>query len=335
MRPRIPPQVLGAAHDRRAARIAGDWAEADRLRAVIEAAGWRVTDRGKDFALAPAHPPNQIEGDRVRYGSAASVPSRLQEAPTAAATIIVRAADQDVGGAMETLAGMDPTTQVVVVADAPGREASAGLERLIQHRSADRLEVAWTSQRLGPAASLNIGLRRAVGELVIALGPGTQVGPDVVPRLASVLAAGDVAVAGAEGLVGQDIRHLRNVLPGGSTLREVVALDGRCLAVRRELAAARGPIDERLGTWRHISIWWSLVLRDQGEGRVPLRALLVVDLPIAGGPPRGVTGQPGEATGDDARMATNDGARVDRRDRYRLLERFGHRPELFNVPPEG
>jgi hypothetical protein len=147
--------------------------------------------------------------------------------------------------------------------------------------------------------------------------------------------------------VGQDIRHLRNVLPGGSTLREVVALDGRCLAVRRDLAAARGPIDERLGTWRHISIWWSLVLRDQGEGQVPLRALLVVDLPIAGGPPRGVTGQwgataqpgatgePGEATGDDARMATNDGARVDRRDRYRLLERFGHRPELFNVPPEG
>jgi len=45
------------AHERSAARAAKQWAEADRIRGEIEAAGWKVVDRGTDFALEPAHPP--------------------------------------------------------------------------------------------------------------------------------------------------------------------------------------------------------------------------------------------------------------------------------------
>jgi tryptophan synthase beta subunit len=54
-RVRIPEEVLSAAHERAAARAAKDWPEADRIRAEIEAAGWKVVDRGTDFALEPAH----------------------------------------------------------------------------------------------------------------------------------------------------------------------------------------------------------------------------------------------------------------------------------------
>ena len=55
-RPHVPDEVLSAAHDRARARADHDWAEADRLRAEIEAAGWKVVDRGTDFALSPAVP---------------------------------------------------------------------------------------------------------------------------------------------------------------------------------------------------------------------------------------------------------------------------------------
>ena len=61
-RQRIPDDVLTAAHARARAREARDWAEADRLRAEIEAAGWKVVDRGTDFALTPAAPPDLDEG---------------------------------------------------------------------------------------------------------------------------------------------------------------------------------------------------------------------------------------------------------------------------------
>ena len=78
-RRRIPDEVLSAAHERAAAREERDWAEADRLRAEIEAAGWKIVDRGTDFALTPVAPLDTSEGERVRYGASANVPSRLDE----------------------------------------------------------------------------------------------------------------------------------------------------------------------------------------------------------------------------------------------------------------
>ena len=63
------------------ALVRRDLTEADRLKAVIETSGWKIVDRGTDFALAPAAAPDIVEGRRVRYGSSASVPSRLEEEP--------------------------------------------------------------------------------------------------------------------------------------------------------------------------------------------------------------------------------------------------------------
>ena len=77
----------------RRAREARDWAEADRLRAAIEAAGWKVVDHGTDFALTPAAPPDVVEGSHVRYGASANVPSRLDEPPIGLATIVLIATD--------------------------------------------------------------------------------------------------------------------------------------------------------------------------------------------------------------------------------------------------
>ena len=39
------------------------------------------------------------------------------------------------------------------------------------------------------------------------------------------------------------------------------------MAFRRADAAARGPLDERFRFYRNLDIWWSLVLRDEGEDR--------------------------------------------------------------------
>src|SRR5215207_8256534 len=89
----IPEEILAAAHDRAAARAAGDWGEADRLRAEIEAAGWKIVDRGTDFALSPAAPPDLADEGRLRYGATAKVPSRLDEPETGIATVVLLATD--------------------------------------------------------------------------------------------------------------------------------------------------------------------------------------------------------------------------------------------------
>ena len=92
-RQRIPDEVLAAAHDRAAPARPRDWPEADRLRAEIEAAGWKIVDRGTDFALTARRRPTSTTGAVVRYGSSATVPSRLDEPATGLATVVLVATD--------------------------------------------------------------------------------------------------------------------------------------------------------------------------------------------------------------------------------------------------
>ncbi len=61
-RPEPPAEIVGLARERSEARAARDWLRADALRAEIEAAGWKVIDRGTDVVLEPATPTTIEEG---------------------------------------------------------------------------------------------------------------------------------------------------------------------------------------------------------------------------------------------------------------------------------
>jgi cysteinyl-tRNA synthetase len=310
-RPHVPQEVLDLAHARRDARAARDWQRADALRAEIEAAGWTVVDRGVDFDLAPAHPPDLEAGGVVRYGSSASVPSRLDEPATAAASVITIASDPpgDVSRAIRGLATGDPGgLQIVVVGDDPSSDQDQELDAL----AAGGAEIVRTSARLGHAAALNAGVRRAIGAVVILLDPSVEPTGDLVGPLARALADPSVGVAGPWGLRSADLRHFEDA-PGP----DADAIAGYCLAFRRADFSARGPLDEKFRFYRNLDIWWSLVLRDEGEGRPPRRALVVPDVPAVRHEHRGWTS-----------VAPDERGRLSKRNFYRVLDRFGARLDL-------
>ena len=318
-RQRIPDEVLAAAHERSRARAAHDWAEADRLRGQIEAAGWKVADRGIDFALTPAAPANVADGDRIRYGSSASVPSRLDEAPTGIATVVMVATDwpEDLVRALEGLRGGAPDgTSVVIVADAPSSEQAetlGAMEEAVDDRESLPTEVVWTSERLGHAAALNIGLRRACGPVAIVLDTSIEPTGDVVTPLARALGDATVAVAGGWGIVSADLRKFEDA-PAG----DVDAIEGYVAAFRRADFAERGPLDEHFRFYRNLDIWWSLVLRDEGEGSPSRRAVAIDGLPAVRHEHRGYTSLP-DAERD----------RQSKRNFYRIIDRFGWRRDLL------
>src|SRR6476661_5593936 len=132
-RQRIPDEVLATAHARLQARAARDWPEADRLRAEIEAAGWRIVDRGTDFALSPVSAADETDGGRIRYGSSRNVPSLLDEPSTGSATILLLATDwpDDLQRALDALRTTSPAgTSVVIVADGPSAAQAEALDAL-------------------------------------------------------------------------------------------------------------------------------------------------------------------------------------------------------------
>jgi hypothetical protein len=313
-RPRIPEEVLTAAHERAKARAARDWATADRLRGHIESAGWTIVDRGTDFALSPASPPDIEEGARVRYGASRSVPSRLGEPPVGLATVVLIATDfpLDTERAVTALRTYAPEgTSIVVVADGPSDEQAAALDA--ETDAATDVEILWTSERLGHAAATNIGIRRSAGRVVILMDASVEPTGDVVTPLVRALEDPSVAVVGGWGLTSTDLRTFDEAPPG-----DVDAIEGYLLAFRREDYLARGPLDERFRFYRNLDIWWSLVLRDQGESDRPRRAVRLDDPPAVRREHRGWSSLP-----EDER------ARQSKRNFYRIIDRFGSRRDLL------
>jgi cysteinyl-tRNA synthetase len=312
----VPDEILDLAHARAQARERRDWDEADRLRAAIEAAGWRIADRGTDFALTPATPPDLVEGARVRFGASRNVPSRLEAAPVGLATVVLLATDwpDDLERALAGLRRASPVgTSVVVVADAPSDAQESALDALASTTSEPVPEIVRTSERLGHAAAINAGIRRASGPVVIVLDTSVEPQGDIVTPLTEALADPTVGVAGPWGLVTTDLRRFEDAPPGDAD-----AIGGYLLAFRRADFSARGPLDERFRFYRNLDIWWSLVLRDEGEGAPPRRAVAVAGLPLVRHEHRGWTSLPDE-----------ERDRQSKRNFYRIIDRFGSRRDLL------
>lgn len=322
-RRRIPDDVLSAAHARARAREAGDWTAADRLRAEIESAGWKIADRGTDFGLTPVAPADVAEGDRVRYGSSRSVPTRLDGPAIGLATVVLVATDWpgDLDRALSGLRATSPGgTSVVIVADGPSPEQAAALEEIerLEARGGAAsarfsTEIAWTSERIGQGAALNIGLRRSTGVLIVVLDTSVEPTGDIVTPLARALDDPTVALAGGWGIVSSDLRRFKDA-PAG----DVDAIEGYLQAFRRTDAAERGPLDERFRSYRNLDIWWSLVLRDEGKGARPRRAVRMDGLPAVRHEQRG-----------DTSLPDGERDRQGKRDFYRIIDRFGPRLDLL------
>ena len=327
-----PADVRALAHQRSAARTSHDWALADALRAEIEAAGWKVIDRGTGFALQPAAPPTVEEDGYVRYGAAAAVPSVLDEPPTAGFTVELVADDwpDDLARMLAGLRAHAPAgSHVLVVANNPSPEQASRLApggSDVAPIAGLEPEIVWTSERLGHAAARNVGLRRARGAIVVLADTSVEPSGDALTPLAEALADPAVAVAGGFGLVSSDLRRFED---GEDPAVDAVTLDW--LAFRRSDGAALGPLDEKFVYVGSLDIWWSLVLRAGADPETPARGARRLDLPLERHPHRGW-----------ASLSGDQRDRLSKRNFYRVLERFRDRPDLLSgaragatlMPPE-
>lgn len=348
MRPTIPAEILALGHARSAARRARDWAAADRLKAEIEAAGWRVVDHGTEVRIVPAHPADLADAVGVAYGWSGAVPARALEADTPGVSVIL-VAGADPAPLLASLAGLrahapTATTTILVVPAGDPWDALATDPRATDPVAGTPPEIVRTAVRLVPAAAMNAGLRRATGTVVAWLAPGCVPTGDICTPLVATFADPSVAVTGTPGRSGTDVRHLAPAAPGPAA-----AIGDDLLACRRADAHACGPIDERFFGAAQLATWWSLVLRDgpeaetadpvatgaEGDARddAPADAADVADV-LA--PARRAIGlalpldTAGRETYLPADHAPAEVARREKRDLYRVIDRFARREDLLD-----
>jgi hypothetical protein len=352
------------------ARARGDWATADTLKARIEALGWRVTDHGRRSSVSPAMPASVEVAGELRYGSAAAVPSVLDEPAAAGWTVAIVASEAPdrVSGLLAALRAHAPGgTQVVLVANDPSDSQAAALELGTPDRApigGSVPEVLRTSTRLGFAAALNIGLRRARGEVVVLADGSARPTGDALSPLASALADPAIGAVGGFGLVAPESGPLRpNALerPDGSfAFQDVAALEAGWLAFRRSDYREMGPLDEHFVSPAWLDVWWTLRLRVGAEGEgTPEGDAEAEEEPEAdetemaaedraepsrgGSPTRATSPEPADSPELMApRRAVRlelplsreeapwppDRSRLNRRNMYRVLDRFGWRDDL-------
>lgn len=309
----IPPADLRAlARERSKARREHRFGDADRIRAEIEAHGWRVVDRGADARLVRAHPLDVVDPDGVtRYGWSGAVPEASSD-DVVPVTVVLRALPKahatDSLVARLTGGGTAPRHVLVVAGDDHPDPTLPGSQAI-------RLRGG-----VGPGTLLAVALRR-VGDGVIVVGERwpADATPSEIDGLVARLEDPEVAVSGLGGARSGDLRRFT---PGGTADTPVGAVGWSGLTFRASDGRARAPVDEGFSDPELLAAWWSLVLRDAPGGTDE-----VADGGDAQpGPRRAVAIRTVESIADDAPPRDD---RATRRDRYRLIDRFAGREDLL------
>lgn len=272
-------------------RRARDFAAADALRQRLRQGGWDVVDgpNGSELQAISAQP------------AAAPAVARAVTLLT-----VVHGWRADVERWLLSVFTHVKVDFEAVVVDNSGDSRIAGW---LAGRAAERLRSITLDPPLGFGAAVNAGIGTAAGENIVLFDPGVELKGDAVTPLLEALSDPSVAVAGPYGLRGQGtLKEFRE-----SDGPEVDAIEGYCMAFRRDDAMAIDGFDPKFRFYRMADVEFSFRLRDRGG-----LAVVIPDLPVERHEHR-----LWESTEPSERE------RLSKRNMYRFLDRWREREDLL------
>jgi Glycosyl transferase family 2 len=256
----VPPDVARLAEERAEARSRKDFASADALRDRIEAAGWTVTDEAAGYSIDVATSPETAD---IRT-DVAGVASVLDRPATFEASVhwVCDGWPSDIDRALAAFRThmSDRRIQFLI----------ANVTEEPRARWPDDVEVLSLRPGTAWAAACNAGLRRSLGDVVIAMDGSVEPTGEVLRPLETALEDPGVGVCGPFGVVTKDLREFEPA-PGPGPCD---AVEGYLMAFRRAILTEVGFFDEKFKWYRTADIEWSFRVKDAGY-----RAE-VVDVPV-------------------------------------------------------
>ena len=249
-----PPRIVALAERRASARARKDFATADTLREELEDSGWSVVDeRGGAWRLEPVAEPEPAGAIRP-----ADVRSVLEDPPTDDVSVhwVVEGWPGDVVRAIGSFREHRGDRRVrYVVADVTGTapETFGVGER-------DDVEMIALEADSGWGAALNAGVRHATGRIVLLMDGSIEVAGDVIGPLERALDDPDVGIVGPFGLVTHDLREFEGAAGPGPC----DAIEGYCMAMRRDVLVDVEGVDERFRWYRTADVELSFRVKDRG-----------------------------------------------------------------------
>ncbi len=256
-----PADVVALAEQRATARAGKDFAEGDRLRESIAAAGWVVRDGPDGYVLAPRPPYDVVP-------SVTDLPDRTREPDGRRCTVavLVEGWPDDVRTCVEALVTHAPADVVVVLLENGSTDAGAVVHELAASHPG-RIEELHVERAAGWSAARQALLDADTAGVHVLLDPSTVLEGDALGPVLQAFDDSSVAGAGWRGVRVQD--GWREFEPAGPG--EVEALLGYLFAVRRS-AARQVPLPGKARFYRNADMEWSFLLREAGVGRLVVPA---------------------------------------------------------------
>ncbi|MBA2394181.1 MAG: glycosyltransferase, partial [Ktedonobacteraceae bacterium] len=303
----IPTEILALSHERDLLRRKGHYERADILKQKIEDAGFAIKDNphGAHLVILPG-----VEVDGKLYRMARQLPSFLDEADlyTFSVQILVQNGIEATRRCVESVlrfAG-EQSLEIILTDNASQDGLDVWAETLRQ--GDERVHVLHTTRKMGMAEARNIGLRQSRGRYILLLDTNLELTGDIFTPLAQTLSNDDIGLTGLRGLRTDDLRHFEE-----SQEPEVEVIDSTCMAFRRKLLRQTGLFDDRYRVANYMDIDFSFAIRDSGA-----QAVLTPDLPLISHP-----------TPQVATQSASEQARLNKRNFYRFLEKWGDRDDLL------
>lgn len=303
----IPTEILALSHERDLLRRKGHYERADILKQKIEDAGFAIKDNphGAHLVILPG-----IEVDGTLYRTARQLPSFLNAADLCTFSVHIMAqnsieATRRCAESVLRFAG-EHSLELILVDNASQDDLDVWAEAFRQRDT--RVHVLRTTRKMGMAEARNIGLSQSRGRYILLLDTNLEVTGDIFTPLAQTLSATDIGLTGLRGLRTTDLRHFEE-----SQEPEVEAVDSMCMAFQRALLQQAGLFDDRYRVPNYMDIDFSFAIRDSG-----VQAVLTPDLPLISHPTTQLVAQ-----------STSEEARLNKRNFYRFLEKWGDRDDLL------
>ncbi len=267
---RPPDEVIVLAQRRADARLARDFATADRLRDAIGAVGWVVADGPDGFRLTP-RPPYEVAG------SVRELPDRSGEADTRRASVAVLvegwAGDlRDFAGAFVAHA---PADVVLLALDVGNRDGAGDALHDLARAHPGRIEELHAETSTGWSDAVSALARADTAQVHVLSDLSTVLTGDALTPLLAEFDDQTVVAAGWRGVRVSDDWLSFSDAPAG----DVEALLGYLFAVRRAALLAVPP-DPKARFYRNADMELSYALRDAGLGRLVVPA---AELPLRQG----------------------------------------------------
>ena len=269
----LPYEVRTAIGQRSDLRSKASYQEADQLRATLSDDGYTVRDTPSDTRVRPKTTLEKQEARWKVVSSSADVESYLHQPSRLEYSVVVTANNylDDVKRCTESILKWadSESIELIVVDNGSTDGTSEWLEELGQRDS--RVRVTHCDHVLGEGAAKNIGMKLALGRVVVLVDTSVEVTGDVLGPTARWLADDSIGIVGPWGLRTDDLRHFHDEVDSG----DADAMQAYCIAIRRNLFQQVGLMRETFRFYRNLDLDFSFQVKAQGfrvvtDGSLPL-----------------------------------------------------------------